>query len=147
MRKKIVFLLIGLIFIAFQFYRPLELERSKVTLDDLILSNKPSKEIADLLINTCYDCHSEQTKDYWYSNVVPVAWLLDKDIKEGKAKLNFSIWERYPHNKKIELAGEIMYQMYQGKMPIKAYKLIHRQADLAKSDQNKITNWINSLVE
>lgn len=144
--KKLLILICIVVFIGIQFYRPLRGEIVDVTLDDLILANSPSEEIANLLINTCYDCHSEQTQDYWYSEIVPIAWLLDKDIKNGKSKLNFSKWERYSYEDKINFAGEIMHQMYEGKMPLKEYKLIHRDADLTKSDQNKITNWINSLV-
>jgi hypothetical protein len=49
--------------------------------------------------------------------------------------------------KKIDYAGEIMFQIYEGKMPIDKYLLMHSEADIAKAEQNKITEWINSLVE
>ena len=144
--KRRLSLVILLFFLGIQFYRPLRIEKKGVTLDDIILANNPNKEVAELLRNACYDCHSEETKNYWYSNIVPIAWLLDKDIRAGKTELNFSRWESYPFEKKIDLVGEIMHQIYEKKMPLKGYELMHGVADLSKEDQNKITNWLNSLV-
>ncbi|SED15787.1 Haem-binding domain-containing protein [Tenacibaculum sp. MAR_2009_124] len=146
-RKKYVILILSTILIGIQFYRPQKPIYKKLTPNDIIYSNKPPKEIANLVKNACYDCHSNETKKYWYSNIVPVAWLIDYDIKEGKEKLNFSDWETYPHKKKIETAGNIMFQMYEGKMPLPIYTKLHHKSNLSKAQQNKITEWINSLVK
>ncbi|CAM1373054.1 heme-binding domain-containing protein [Tenacibaculum xiamenense] len=145
-RKKFIISFVILL-TAIQFYRPNKPIYKKLTPNDIIYSNKPSEEIATLIKTTCYDCHSNQTKKYWYSNIAPVAWLIDYDVSKGKQKLNFSDWETYPRKKKIELAGEIMFQMYEGKMPLPIYTKIHGSANLSKTQQNKLTEWINSLVE
>ena len=76
-----------------------------------------------------------------------MSWLIDKDIKNGREKLNFSDWEKYSYDQKVDYAGEIMYQMYEGKMPIREYLWMHEEARLTKRQQNRITEWINSLVE
>ena len=38
----------------------------------------------------CFDCHSNETRYPWYSNIAPMAWLVNQDINEGRKKMNFS---------------------------------------------------------
>lgn len=51
-----------------------------------------SPQTQALAERACYDCHSNQTKWPWYSNVAPVSWVLAHNVKEGRTKLNFSEW-------------------------------------------------------
>ncbi|PHR27353.1 MAG: hypothetical protein COA38_13460 [Fluviicola sp.] len=136
-----------IVIIGIQFIRPNKPVIQQATLDDIILFNKPTDEVKRLLKNACYDCHSNETKSYWYSNIAPLAWIIDKDISQGRNKLNFSNWEKNTLGEKIELAGEIMHQMYEGGMPLKEYVIMHSEANLSKKEKNKITNWINSLID
>lgn len=146
-KKKLFFTVTILLLIAIQFYRPYKVTNYQLTSDDLLYSNTPTPDVSKLLKTACYDCHSNQTSNYWYANIAPMAWLVDYDIKKGRSKLNFSQWESYSKSKKIDLAGAIMLQMYDGKMPLPAYTFIHKEARLTKKQQNQITEWINSLVE
>lgn len=145
-RHKILLVLICL-FLGIQFYRPNKNEYKNITLDDLLLYNKAPEHIKNLFINSCYDCHSNQIKSYWYSNIMPVAWLIDKDIKEARAVLNFSEWETYSQDEKIELASKILYQVVERKMPLDNYLLLHKEADLTKKERNELTQWLNSILE
>jgi mono/diheme cytochrome c family protein len=47
-----------------------------------------------LAVRACYDCHSNETVWPWYSHVAPVSWLTQRDVAEGRRKLNFSEWDR-----------------------------------------------------
>lgn len=149
MKRKLSKLIISVIvlFVGVQFIRPNKQENQPVNRYDIIYANTPPKAVASLLQTTCYDCHSNQTQQYWYSHIAPAAWLVDKDIKNGRAHLNFSDWEKYSYDQKIDYAGEIMFQMYEGKMPIQEYLWMHEEAKLSKKQQNQITEWINALVE
>jgi mono/diheme cytochrome c family protein len=42
----------------------------------------------------CFDCHSNETEWPMYSRVAPVSWLIQYDVDEGRAVLNFSEWHR-----------------------------------------------------
>ena len=44
--------------------------------------------------NACLACHSNLTDWPWYTNVAPVSWLTQHDVEDGRAKLNFSEWQR-----------------------------------------------------
>ena len=65
----------------------------------------------------CSDCHSNHTVWPWYSRISPVSWLVARDVKEGRAKLNFSQWNIYsPEMTRIKL-GEICEEVKKGEMP------------------------------
>jgi hypothetical protein len=51
-------------------------------------------ETRALAVRVCFDCHSNATVWPWYSNIAPVSWLLQRDVDEGRRKLNFSEWDR-----------------------------------------------------
>ena len=42
----------------------------------------------------CFACHSNLTDWPWYTNIAPVSWLTQHDVEDGRAKLNFSEWQR-----------------------------------------------------
>jgi hypothetical protein len=49
-----------------------------------------SPQTRALAVRACFDCHSNETAYPWYSNVAPVSWLVQRDINEGRQRLNFS---------------------------------------------------------
>lgn len=75
-----------------------------------------SAETRDLAVRACYDCHSNETKYPWYSNVAPVSWLTQNHIDEGRSKLNFS--EFTTHRGEAEEAVEVLEN---GEMPPNYY--------------------------
>ena len=53
-----------------------------------------SPETQALVKRACYDCHSNETKWPWYSNVAPVSWLVQNDVNEGREHVNLTEWDR-----------------------------------------------------
>ena len=45
-----------------------------------------------LVVASCYDCHSNQTQRHWYTQIAPFSWLSVKEVRKGRAALNFSAW-------------------------------------------------------
>jgi hypothetical protein len=45
-------------------------------------------------VDACYDCHSNETKWPWYTNIAPVSWLVQNDVRSGRETLDFSEWDR-----------------------------------------------------
>jgi hypothetical protein len=66
----------------------------------------------ELAVRACFDCHSNQTRWPWYSHVAPISWLVQHDVEEGRAAVNFSEWDR-PQ----EEADESIETVEQGTMP------------------------------
>lgn len=84
-----------------------------------------SQETRALAVRACYDCHSNETKWPWYSNVAPVSWLVIQDTNEGREYLNFSEWNRVQ-----EEASESAETVLDGSMPLRIYLITHPEARL-----------------
>jgi len=119
---------------AIQFFRP---ERANPPSDPAASFEaiaKPTQEIAATLKRACYDCHSNQTKWPWYSNVAPMSWLVASDVKEGRARLNFSEWARPGVEGELPSLGEVCESVQSGKMPLPSYLLLHPAARLTAQE-------------
>ncbi len=75
---------LSLIFLGLQFVRP-EIGNPPVTAD---LQAPP--EVKQILRNSCYNCHSNETKLAWFDQVVPAYWLVASDVKRARMHVNFS---------------------------------------------------------
>jgi hypothetical protein len=73
-----------------------------------------------LAVRACYDCHSNETVWPWYSHLAPISWLVQRDVDEGRRKLNFSEWDR-PQKE----ARESAKQVRKGEMPPWYYTPLH----------------------
>ncbi|RIK39749.1 MAG: hypothetical protein DCC58_14830 [Chloroflexi bacterium] len=62
--------------------------------------------------------------------MAPVSWLIQRDVDEGRQKLNFSEWDRPP--REVDEAAETVEE---GEMPPWYYSVLHPDARL--SDQEK----------
>ena len=82
-----------------------------------------------LATQACFDCHSNETTWPAYASVAPVSWLVQHDVDEGRAALNFSEWTR-PQKEAKEAAKEVR----EGEMPPMAYTLMHAHARLSAAD-------------
>lgn len=81
----------------------------------------------------CFDCHSNETAWPAYASIAPVSWLVQHDVDEGRAVLNFSEWTR-PQEEAKEAAEEVR----EGEMPPAAYTLVHAHARLNAADRDRL---------
>jgi hypothetical protein len=89
----------------------------------------------ELASKACFDCHSNETEWPVYSRVAPVSWLIQHDVDEGRAVLNFSEWQR-PQ----EEASEAADVLREGEMPPALYGLMHGHARLDAADRDRLAS-------
>ncbi len=65
-----------------------------------------SAAVKGILRRACYDCHSNETQWPWYGRIAPVSWLLARDVREGRAELNFSTWNQYSTQQRVKKLKE-----------------------------------------
>ena len=95
---------------------------------------QPPPHAAAVVARSCRDCHSNETAWPWYSRVAPVSWLVARDVREGRAHLNFSQWNNYgPEMSRLRLKA-ICEEASQGNMPPKYYTPLHRGSRLTADD-------------
>jgi len=149
MKKKLklfgYFLLIILVLI--QFYPSEKPSVSFHNPNDLTITEKVPNDIALKIKAACYDCHSNESKFPWYSNVAPTKWLVNNHIIEGREELNFSEWNAIETDDKSDLLDDISSLVSDGEMPIKGYTLLHSEAKLSEADREAITNWADDMLD
>ncbi len=145
-RYKILLIII-LALIVIQFFPIKKNTSNEVPTTDLILVNEVPSQVATLIHNACYDCHSNNTNYPWYDKIKPFAWYLDKHIKDGKAHLNFNLFEKYSLKKQQKKLREIKEVIQKDKMPLTSYQLMHAESRLSKDQQQAIINWVDQTLK
>ncbi|PHM18561.1 MAG: cytochrome C [Sulfuricurvum sp. PD_MW2] len=93
-----------------------------------------SPRTQELFNRACADCHSNETKYPWYSNIAPVSWLVAHDIEEGREKMNVSMIGVQTKNKLKDAADEVK----EGEMPIPPYLIAHPEARLSDAEKKEL---------
>ena len=105
----------------------------------------PSQQISDTLHQSCYSCHSAQAEIPWYGHVWPASHLLQKDVRRGRARLDFSNWSNLsPEMSRIRLLNACQ-MMRESKMPLWYYRPLHPGATLQPEQVDAFCNWAQSL--
>ena len=134
-----------MVFIIIQFF-PID-KTNPITnegMDFLKIKNTP-EPIAKLIKNSCYDCHSNETKYPFYSNIQPVAWLLKNHIDEGRKELNFSTFATYEPKRQAHKLEEAAENVEQRKMPLESYTLGHSDAKLSDEQRKQLVNYFRMV--
>ena len=92
-----------------------------------------SPETRALAKQACFDCHSNETEWPAYSRVAPVSWLIQHDVSEGRAVLNFSEWQRTQME-----AKEAREEILEREMPPAIYRFMHAHARLSEADRERL---------
>ena len=144
MKKISVILLVA--FILIQFF-PIDKNNPAPTpqMDFLTIKNTP-ETTANLIRNGCYDCHSNETKYLWYSNVQPFAWFLQDHIEEGRKELNFSTFATYEPKRQAHKLAEAIEQIEKGEMPLDSYIIAHSEAKFSEAQKQEVIQYLK-LVE
>lgn len=138
---KIVLIILLIAFIAIQFYRPDRTAPAIVQAETLEASVEVPGDINLIMERSCNDCHTNQTRYPWYSNVSPFSWFLANHISDGRRHLNFSVWNTYSDKKKSKKLEEICEQLESKEMPLPSYLWIHRDAVLSEDDSKALCDW------
>lgn len=97
--------------------------------------------VASILQRSCYDCHSNRTVWPWYAQVAPVSWLLAKDVRQGRAEVNFSEWTTFTPRRTARKLKEICDQVESHEMPLEIYVPLHPDAKLSDADRQTLCDW------
>lgn len=137
MKKLLPKVLIGLVvvFVGLQLVRP-DTVNPPVTGEI-----QTSAEVKALLKRACYDCHSNETKWPWYTNVAPVSWLVAHDVDEGRHELNFSEWSSYEPKRQAHKLEETEEMIEKGEMPLGIYVVMHAEAKLSEAEKKTLIDW------
>jgi hypothetical protein len=95
--------------------------------------------VGTIVERSCKDCHSYETTWPWYSHIAPVSWIVARDVKKGRDKVNFSDWTSRHHSAN-EVEG-LCDAVRNGSMPPASYRLMHPNAKLSRDDVEVMCRW------
>jgi hypothetical protein len=101
--------------------------------------------VSGILTRACADCHSNETRWPWYSNVAPMSWFLIDHVNHGRDHFNFSEWATYSEDDQDKLLGSICSLSKKGRMPLPSYLWIHRDATLSDGDIAALCSWSDKM--
>jgi len=143
LRKLISYfvLLAVVVIIVMQFFPPERTNPPVNPASTFVAVAQPPREVASVVGRACRDCHTHETVWPAYSRVWPASWLVAKDVREGRAKLNFSEWRGLtPEMTKLRMT-EVCSEVTKGAMPPAYYRPMHPEARLQIEDVRALCAW------
>ena len=135
--RTILLALIG-IFAVLQLFQIDKTNPPSDPADDFIAIENPPQEIAQMMKDACYDCHSYQTKYPWYTSIQPVGWWVRSHYRGGRQNLNYSEWRQYNDEDKPKGLHEMAEEIEKMKMPLKSYTWMHPEAKLSEGQKEAL---------
>jgi hypothetical protein len=103
--------------------------------------------VMEVLRNSCYDCHSNETRWPWYSRVAPVSWRIAQHVERGRGDLNFSEWQGMSPEDQEQAREEIWEKVERGVMPLSDYLRMHPEAVLTESQKDALRRWAQGQAQ
>ena len=101
-----------------------------------------SARTRQLAVAACYNCHSNESKSYWYEHVAPISWWIKGHVTEGRDSFNFSEYDPNRHRSGTSIARTVSG----GSMPPGYYTWLwrHPEAKLSAAEKQEL---IDGLVK
>lgn len=138
---------LAVIVIGIQFFQPLRNQSDEVPATHIERVYTIPQNVKAILVQSCYDCHSNNTRYPWYSRIQPGAWYMAGHIKKGKEELNFSEFGEYSARRQRNKFRAMAGQVKDGEMPLSSYTLIHRNAVLSPEDKQVLMAWFGTMED
>jgi Cytochrome P460/Haem-binding domain len=132
---------IAMLFLALQLVRP-DLPNPPVGAEVRVPA-----EVKQVLESSCYNCHSNETKLSWFDWPVPAVWLVAKDVKDARARLNFSEIGRLPIEQQRAALFECVSQIELGAMPLPQYQRLHPESAITADKLRVLKDYLNAVAQ
>ena len=144
---KKIFLFLLAAFIVIQFFHP---KPNKAKGEQPNFIGKTffiPEDVKTILDKACKDCHSNNTRYPWYSNIQPVDWWMNGHIQKGKKEMNLDEYTKRNLRYQYHKMEDVLEQLKEGDMPLNSYTWIHKDAILSPAEKNSLINWANSVMD
>lgn len=109
------------------------------------LMSKMTPQVAAIVDRACRDCHTNDTRWPWYTNITPTNWLVANHVQHGREHVNFSTWSAYDEDEQDKFLGGICSLPKRGRMPVPSYLFIHGEARLSDADVAALCAWSEKM--
>ena len=145
MKKVLIVLLVA--FIMIQFFQIDKMNPATNEGMDFIKIKKTPEPIAKIIRNSCYDCHSNETKYPAYSYIQPAGWPLKSHIDEARLELNFSTFATYDAKRQAHKMEEAADYVEKKIMPLESYLILHPEAKLTDEERQQLADYFRKIQQ
>jgi hypothetical protein len=100
-------------------------------------------QVKQILETSCYNCHSNETTLSWFDEPAPAYWIVVRDVKQGRKRLNFSEIGKLPVAQQQGILFESVSQIELGAMPLPAYKRLHPESVITPEQLVTLKHYLN----
>ncbi|MFQ5555176.1 MAG: heme-binding domain-containing protein [Acidimicrobiia bacterium] len=86
----------------------------------------------ELVVRTCFACHSNEVDYPWYASVAPISWTIQMHVDEGRSEVNYSEWDRR-HGEGDDSAESVI----EGEMPPRYFTAFGLNDDARLTDSER----------
>ena len=141
LKKTIIFSIIFIISLQF-----IKINDTNPKIDSSI-ELSASKDVMKILKQSCYDCHSFETKWPYYSKIAPISFFVANHVRDGRKALNFSKYNEIDNKiKKLRLKRAIN-TIKNDTMPLPSYLFVHKDSALTKEQKTVLINWFEKKLK
>jgi heme-binding protein len=147
-RRAVGAIVVGMFVLAaaIQLVRPARTNPATDPLRTLQAMVPVSPQASAVLERGCRDCHSNDTKWPWYSNVAPVSWFVIDHVNHGRSHFNYSDWAKYDAKRRREILEDSCAMARKKEMPLPSYLWAHGDARLSAADVAALCEWTDSAL-
>lgn len=136
-----------IVIIIMQFIRPARNESTVAATNDIATVYTVPDDVSAILKKACYDCHSNNTRYPWYTNIQPAGLWMQHHVDDGKEELNFNEFATYKKKRQAHKMEEVAEMVEKGEMPLNSYTWIHKDAILTAAEKELLINWAKNLEQ
>ena len=128
----------------------IRIDQNNPTIDqgkDFVSNQTIPSSIRATVKQSCYDCHSNETKYPWYANVAPVSWWIKGHVNDARRAINFSEWDNYTNDEKARKLMNSVAYIKPDQMPLSSYVSQHPEAKLTAKNKKALINWMKDEAE
>jgi hypothetical protein len=141
-KKILAVLLIALV----QFFPPTKnVSAAAPGPNDITVLYPTPPAVKAILVESCYDCHSDNTRYPWYTRIQPIGWWMQHHVNAGIDELNFSQFGTYTPKRAGKKLGETIKETKDREMPLTSYLVMHREARLTEAQIQLLVNWADGI--
>jgi hypothetical protein len=99
-------------------------------------------EVLAILKQSCFDCHSNETAWPFYAKIAPGSWLMARDVRKGRSRMNFSEWGDTDEEERTIDKQNSWDQIQEGNMPPWFYIPMNPARALNDQEKAVLKEWL-----
>jgi hypothetical protein len=107
------------------------------------------KDVGRIMMTSCKDCHSYETRWPWYSRLSLVSGFIREDVERARAHMNLSDWSAklaQGDDETHAASSGMCEELRSDAMPLPKYRWMRSEARLTQADVETLCRWTDRIA-